>query len=34
MHFDTTSNRKTQMVAMLMTVCVVGGAILYAMTAA
>ena len=30
---EETSTRKTQLMALLMTVCVVGGALVYAMTA-
>ena len=30
---DETSTRKTQLMALLMTVCVVGGALVYAMSA-
>ncbi len=33
MHFEATSNRKAQLMALMMTVMVVGGAIAYAMTA-
>ena len=33
MEFEATSNRKAQLMALLMTVIIVGGAIAYAMTA-
>ena len=33
MHFEAEGNRKTQLMALLMTVVVVGGTIAYAMTA-
>ena len=33
MEYEAQSNRKAQMMALLMTVAVVGGAVIYAMTA-
>jgi hypothetical protein len=33
MEFEDTGAKRTQMMAMLMTVCVVGGALFYALTA-
>lgn len=33
MHMEDTAARKTQLLALLMTVCVVGGALVYAMSA-